>query len=82
MLATVFDVHPGMAGCTEPLPESLRLAAESMRGQRLPIQEIVGILRGSVPDGAFDVHHGFISYGCGDQLLVPTKPLMLVWQFN
>lgn len=80
---TVYDVHPGNAGCPEPIPEPLRLAAEAMSGQRLPVQEVVGRLRASVPDGAFDIRKDYISYGSGQQIYMPyAEEGFLMWENN
>lgn len=68
-MVTVYDPHPGLAGCLAPLPESLRLEVEAMAGRRLPLEEVIARLRASVSDGAFKIHDGFISYGAGRQLL-------------
>lgn len=81
--ATVYDPHPGEGGCTKPLPESLRLAAESMTGRRLPIAEIIETLRDSVDDGAFSIRDDYIGYGSGRQIYIPCAPPGLMeWQYN
>lgn len=47
----LFDPHPGLLGCTEPLPESIRLAAESLDGKMAPLSEAVETIRDVAPDG-------------------------------
>ncbi len=82
-MVTVFDPHPGDSGCVEPLPESLRLVATSMSGQRLPLAEVVDRLRDAVPDGAFGVQKDHITYGRGRQIYVECAPHgLLLWQHN
>jgi hypothetical protein len=82
-LVTVYDAHPGLAGCPEPIPEFLRLAAKTMCGQRLPISEIIDRLQKSVQSGAFEIHGDFISYGAGKQIYLPIAPPgLFVWQNN
>jgi hypothetical protein len=80
--ATVYDIHPGLAGCPEPIPERLRLAAEAMRGQRLPIDEILERLQAVVQEGAFELHEDFISYGAGEQVYIPCSPGLFMWRNN
>lgn len=81
--ATVYDVHPGVGGCTKPLPEALRLAACSMVGQRLPLKQIISQLQDAVTEGAFEVHEDYIVYGSGKQMYVPcASPGAIMWQYN
>lgn len=79
--ATVYDVHPGMAGCPTPIPEPLRLAATAIVGQRLPLTEVIERLRESVADGAFNIAEDFITYGSGRQIYIPcASPGLLAWE--
>lgn len=80
-MVTVYDAHPGLAGCPTPIPESLRIAAQAMCGQRLEMQEVIDRLSESVTDGSFDVAEDFISYGSGRQLYIPcASPGLIRWQ--
>lgn len=81
--ATVYDVHREGGGCLELLPESLRLAAEEMLGQRLPLVEIVDRLQAAVDSGGFSIKDDYIGYGEGKQIYVPcASPGLIVWQHN
>lgn len=40
-----FDPHPGMAGCTAPLPPEIKKVSDALDGQVLPIEDVLQQLR-------------------------------------
>jgi hypothetical protein len=80
---TVYDAHPGLAGCERTIPEALRIVAKSIEGQRMMIQEVIDLFRSTVSEGAFELKEDFISYGAGRQIYIPcASPGLLVWENN
>ena len=61
-MAKMFDPHPGLAGCMVRIPEAVRLVANELDGQDVPIAEAVAKIQAACPGGEVkdSPNHGMI----------------------
>ena len=45
-----YEPHPGLMGCTTPIPESVRLIAEQLDGEYHLVEEVIQMLQDVAPD--------------------------------
>ncbi len=64
MIVTFCDPHPGLMGCTAPIPEHLRIAASQLDGKKMTPEEAVKYFQDAAPKGyeqpTFKVESGCI----------------------
>lgn len=78
---TFYDPHPGLAGCDEFIPESVRLLANQLVG-RGQMRAALKALAEVCPDGIFQVHGDFISLKMEPMEPLPNgfQPYRLNWR--
>lgn len=55
MLCEFFDPHPGLLGCTVPIPEAVKKVAAELDGHTLELEEAVAKIHAACPGGRIKV---------------------------
>lgn len=63
-----YDPHPGMLGAAIPLPEHVRIIAQSLDGTRGDLDEAMEQIR----DAVWDIQHASVSVSIGYAMIVLT----------
>ena len=53
-----FDPHPGLMGCLEPLPDSVKVLVDWLAGQSMNLTDAIRQLTTAFAGGKFKVHDG------------------------
>lgn len=81
LIVEFYDPHPGLAGCTEPIPEPVRLVANKLVGKRMTVLEAMNAIRRVASEG-YDVddHGDFIGLRGGPEVDAKLNLRQLNWR--